>query len=218
VEETAQRTLAEAGANAVLSQVARIRVTRCFAFLDLCGFTDFVDANGDIEAMSELGQLRTTVREVAPLCGVRVDKWLGDGVMLVGVEVEPVVSAVVAIQRRFRQTARLPLRAGIAAGPVIIFEGDDYLGRAVNLAARLSDLAGPHQILASVPDDLPLPQWVEMGPAKTMTIKGFIDQVVVHSLGSTPDRGPDSLGDQLEKATTSVPPLTTVPRAGSVEK
>jgi class 3 adenylate cyclase len=30
---------------------------------------------------------------------------------------------------------------------VILFEGDDYIGRAVNLAARLCDEAVPHQLL-----------------------------------------------------------------------
>src|SRR5689334_9439809 len=65
----------------VLDPDARsFRVGRTFAFLDLCGFTDFVDAHGDDDAVDELRTLRATVREIAPLCGVRVDKWLGDGV------------------------------------------------------------------------------------------------------------------------------------------
>ena len=62
------------------------RVNRGFAFVDLCGFTDFVDTHGDAAGVAELGRLRSSVREVAPLCGVRVDKWLGDGAMLVGVD------------------------------------------------------------------------------------------------------------------------------------
>ena len=28
----------------------------------------------------------------------------------------------------------LPLRIGIASGPVILFEGDDFIGMAINLA------------------------------------------------------------------------------------
>ena len=43
----------------------------------------------------------------------------------------------------------LPLRAGLAAGRVILFEGDDYIGRPVNLAARLCDEAEPHQLLVT---------------------------------------------------------------------
>ena len=41
----------------------------------------------------------------------------------------------------------MPLRGGLAAGRVILFEGDDYIGRAVILAARLCDGANPHQLL-----------------------------------------------------------------------
>ena len=43
----------------------------------------------------------------------------------------------------------LPLRGGVAAGRVILFEGDDYIGRPVNLAARLCDEAEPHQLLVT---------------------------------------------------------------------
>src|SRR5436190_22268469 len=73
---------------------ATTRVTRTFAFIDLCGFTDFSDSHCDDAAVGELVNLRASVRAAAPLFGVRVDKWLGDGVMLVGVDVEPVVAAV----------------------------------------------------------------------------------------------------------------------------
>ena len=38
---------------------------------------------------------------------------------------------------------------GLAAGNVILFEGDDYTGGAVNLAARLCDLAQPLEVLAT---------------------------------------------------------------------
>src|SRR5712692_4297801 len=73
------------------------RVSRSFAFVDLCGFTDFVDLHGDDAAVAELRILRAGVREAAGAAGVRVDKWLGDGVMLVGVEPEPLVTAVLAL-------------------------------------------------------------------------------------------------------------------------
>src|SRR3979490_434475 len=99
---------------------ASMRVTRTFAFLDLCGFTDFVDVHGDEAAVEELSALRTTVRDVASRCGIRVDKWLGDGVMPVGVESQPLIEAVMAIEARTAGHSRLPLRAGVASGPVII--------------------------------------------------------------------------------------------------
>src|SRR6266508_934715 len=56
-----------------------MRVSRSFAFVDLCGFTRFTDAHGDEEAVAILTQFRASVREVASEYGVRVAKWLGAG-------------------------------------------------------------------------------------------------------------------------------------------
>lgn len=161
------------------------RVHRTFAFVDLCGFTDFVDAHGDDGAVQELQILRATVREVAPMFGVRVEKWLGDGLMLVGVDSEPLVGAALAIEQRHSKIGHLDLRGGIASGDVILLEGDDYIGRAVNLASRLCDIAGAGQILAAT-DDLELPEWVAAGEHEPVLVKGMAEKVPVVSL--SPDR------------------------------
>lgn len=127
-----------------------IRVDRTFAFIDLSGFTRFTDSQGDGEATELLKQFREAVRDAASTRGVRIAKWLGDGAMLVGVEPDPVVEAVVDIEQRIDESAAgLPLRGGISRGPVILFEGDDYIGHAVNIAARLCDEAAPREVLAT---------------------------------------------------------------------
>ena len=125
--------------SALVAGISPARVERGFAFVDLCNFTRFTDDHGDREAVALLSEFRH---------GVRIAKWLGDGAMLVGVENEPLVEAVVHLQNVITVQGVLPLRAGIAAGPVILFEGDDYIGNAVNLAAHLCDLAEPGQLLA----------------------------------------------------------------------
>lgn len=123
-------------------------VKRNFAFVDLCGFTSLTDEHGVGEAVIALSTFRSVVRERAGWRGVRVAKWLGDGAMLVATEPRPLVDAVLRMEQALDQRGcRLPLRAGIAGGRVILFEGDDYIGRAVNLAARLCDEAQPHQLL-----------------------------------------------------------------------
>src|SRR3954465_4051414 len=160
------------------------RVTRTFAFIDLCGFTDFSDSHGDDAAVGELVKLRASVRAAAPLFGVRVDKWLGDGVMLVGVDVEPVVAAVVAICNQMADVGELPMRAGVATGPVIILEGDDYVGRSVNTAARLCDRAEAGEILAPCAG-LTVPGWVEASPCPPLSGGGLSEPVDVVSLSAT---------------------------------
>ena len=133
------------------------RVERSFAFIDLSGFTAFTDSEGDDRAVAVLASFRSIVREVASARGVRIAKWLGDGAMLVCVEREPLMAAVVDIVRRISETDLLPLRAGVTAGPVILIDGDDYIGTAVNMASRLCDEANPNEVLAAaraVPDVL----------------------------------------------------------------
>jgi adenylate cyclase len=161
------------------------RVHRTFAFIDLCGFTDFVDEHGDHGAVAELQTLRAAVREVTPLFGVRVEKWLGDGLMLVGVESEPLVGAALAIEQRHARGGRLALRGGVASGDVILLEGDDYVGRAVNLASRLCDIAAPGSLLAAA-DDLELPEWVEATTHDPVCVKGMAGEVAVVTL--SPDQ------------------------------
>ncbi|HEX6236768.1 MAG TPA: adenylate/guanylate cyclase domain-containing protein [Acidimicrobiales bacterium] len=125
-------------------------VRRNFAFIDLCGFTALTDEHGVGEAVAALSTFRAVVRERAGWRGVRVAKWLGDGAMLVATEPRPLLDAVLRMEQALdARGCRLPLRAGIAAGRVILFEGDDYIGRPVNLAARLCDDAEPHQILVT---------------------------------------------------------------------
>lgn len=123
-------------------------VRRNFAFIDLCGFTSLTDEHGVGEAVAALSTFRAVVRERAGWRGVRVAKWLGDGAMLVAIEPRPLLDAVVRMEQALdARGCALPLRGGVAAGRVILFEGDDYIGRAVNLAARLCDEADPHQLL-----------------------------------------------------------------------
>lgn len=125
------------------------RVDRTFAFIDLSGFTAFTDAEGDGAAVRVAEEFRSTVRWVVARRGVRIAKFLGDGAMLVGVEPEQTVEAVVEIEARIhRSESPLPVRAGIARGLVLLIEGDDHIGAAVNLASRLCNMAEPQQILA----------------------------------------------------------------------
>jgi len=164
--------------------VTSTRVSRTFAFIDLCGFTDFADLHGDDVAVRELRVLRAAVREAAGAAGVRVDKWLGDGVMLVGVESRPLIAAVITLQALHDEAGQLPLRGGIASGQVILLDGDDYVGRAVNLAARLCDRAEPDQILAAADAARSLPPGVNATSFTSIHVKGFGRDVAVVALAN----------------------------------
>lgn len=127
--------------------MVHVRVVRTFAFLDLCGFTTYTEANGDQAAVAVLADLRALLRAETADHGVRVTKWLGDGAMLSGTEAPEVLRCCVHVREQLAAVSPLPLRGGIAEGPVIMFEGTDYIGGAVNVAARLCEHAQPNQLL-----------------------------------------------------------------------
>lgn len=149
-----------------------MRVERCFAFLDLCGFTAFTERFGDEQTVIVLASFRTRVREVAARRGVRVTKWLGDGAMLSSGDTTSVVSMVLELAMVPTEVP-LQIRAGLAQGPVIMFEGDDYIGRATNVAARMCDAAAPGQVLATPEVATGAPRWVSAGPALPYPAQGF---------------------------------------------
>ncbi len=154
-----------------------MRVERCFAFVDLCGFTAFTERHGDEHTVVVLARFRTLLREVAARRGVRVAKWLGDGAMLSSADSEAVVSMVLEVSRRTATNpdAGVPLllRAGLAQGAVIMFEGDDYIGRATNMASRLSDAAAPGQALCTREVASMAPRWAAVSEAQAYPAAGF---------------------------------------------
>lgn len=157
-----------------------MRVHRTFAFIDLGGFTQYTEVHGDQEAVWVLGLFRWHVREVTTRRSVRVAKWLGDGAMLVSVEERPLVEAVIEIEQRVDDgESPLLLRGGISSGDVILMEGDDYIGSAVNLAARLSQEAHSHEILATPEIAAFAPPWAEVEPMDPVELHGFLDPVKV---------------------------------------
>lgn len=158
-----------------------IAVARTFAFIDITGFTAYCDGYGEHAAIALLTRFRTIVRDVSARRGVRVAKWLGDGVMLVGVEEGPVVATVAEVVLRTGAIG-LDTHAGLAAGTVLLFEGDDYVGRPANLAARLCDAAEPGEILAAHIAE-PLPGWVTCKGEVNVSIAGVGDVEGVRSVG-----------------------------------
>nr|WP_315479096.1 adenylate/guanylate cyclase domain-containing protein [uncultured Rhodoferax sp.] len=124
-------------------------------FTDLHGSTAVFEALGNARATESVTQITTWIAQQCERHGGRLVKTLGDGVMVVFSEPDQAVAAVVDIQRlhhkktmRLPSDLRLPIRIGLAAGEVEMV-ADDCYGDAVNVASRLCDLCGPHQIWAS---------------------------------------------------------------------
>lgn len=146
-------------------------VTRTFCFVDLSGFTAYTRESGPDAAVEMLGDFRRVTRNVAAKRGVRVAKWLGDGAMIVSIESDPCACFAVDLVHRFADT-EIKVRAGLATGTALLFEGDDYIGEPVNLAARLSAAAGPGEVLGDIAVDV-LPSWITVRSGVKIDLRGI---------------------------------------------
>jgi adenylate cyclase len=122
-----------------------VELTVCFA--DLVEFTRL----GEEIAAEELGMVAGRLEEMATAVAeppVRLVKSIGDAVMLVSSEAEPMVAAALAlIAAAEAEGQQFPwLRAGLATGPTLPQSGD-YYGRAVNLASRVTGIARPGSVV-----------------------------------------------------------------------
>jgi adenylate cyclase len=161
-------------------------VDRAFAFVDLCGFTHFIATNGEHAALDTLARFRSLARDIAVRRGVLVAKWLGDGAMIVGVEVGPTLATAAELIGRY-DGSTLALRGGFAHGQALIMDGDDYIGRPTNLAARLCQAARPEELLAVGYPAASLPPWITVLGLRSVTLPGLGRVRRAQSLGLVPD-------------------------------
>jgi adenylate cyclase len=159
-------------------------VERAFAFLDLCGFTAFIATHGEHAAVDTLSRFRTLTRELTVRRGVRVGKWLGDGVMIIGVDIGPTIATAAELIARY-DGRPLALRGGVAHGKVLII--DDYIGRPANLAARLCQTARPGELLAVGYHASVLPTWITVHGTRSVTLRGIGRLSRVQQLGVAAD-------------------------------
>jgi class 3 adenylate cyclase len=127
--------------------------TVTFLYADLRGFTSLTELMGDAAAVRLINEYRGIVRgELARFEGSEV-KTEGDSVLAEFARATEAVRCSLAILERADARNALgstPLSIGIglhAGEPTAI--GTDYIGGAVNLAARLGQAAGPGELLVS---------------------------------------------------------------------
>jgi adenylate cyclase len=163
------------------------------AFVDLASYTPMTEAMGDEEAAGVLGRFAAIVREAVRAHDGHVVKQIGDAFMIVFPDARHAVPAVLDVERRSDAEPSFPaIRVGVNAGPVV-FQAGEYVGTTVNVAARLADAAGRHQVLvtASVRQaagDLP---GIAFRPAGTQRLKGLAEPLEVWEARATDaHRGP----------------------------
>jgi adenylate cyclase len=133
-------------------EVDGLAVETTLLFSDLAGFATWVLEAGDDRALALLRALGTVSE---PLIGAhrgRLVKRLGSGHMAAFRRPRDGLSAALAMIERSHRIVGAPddprLRIGLHVGTPQRVDGD-YLGRDVNIAARLAEAAAPGQILVS---------------------------------------------------------------------
>jgi adenylate cyclase len=156
-------------------------LVRAFAFIDLCGFVAYCDEVGAGTARRVLGEFREVIRGVSARRGVRVAKWMGDGVLLVGLSAPPVAATAVEIVTSVAHET-LTARAGLSVGRVLNMDGDDYIGRSINLSSRLCDLARAGEVLSDADSCHDLPEWICRRKVPFLEIKGIGERTDLSAL------------------------------------
>ena len=122
-------------------------VTATFVFADIAGFTALTETHGDEEAAALVADFTSAVRAELPAAGGSRVKSIGDAVMLAIPEPAAAVRLGLRIAGELMLRHGSPtVRVGMHHGQAVEQDGD-YLGAAVNLAARVSAEAAGGEVL-----------------------------------------------------------------------
>lgn len=144
------------------------------AFVDLSGYTSMTVERGDEAAATAADELRAIAEDCVRSVDGRLVKLLGDGVLLWFPDAAAAIRATLELVNRVATTADMPpAHAGIAAGRVVVRDGDIF-GQTVNLAARIASEAGPGEVVVEEGVVVALPRGTaDFAPIGRVELKGF---------------------------------------------
>ena len=129
--------------------------TMAILFTDIIGSTDFFKSYGNVAGRKMLQQHENIASETIKRFGGTIVKNLGDSVMAYFLDSQETVKSAIKIQKEFQQynekkdiRDQIHVRIGIHFGEGII-ENKDIFGDVVNVASKLTNLAGGDQIFIS---------------------------------------------------------------------
>jgi len=156
-------------------------------FADITGSTRLFETVGDVMARKIEREWLEQVRGILPEYEGRLVKTLGDEVMCVFGKADQAVLAASAIQAKVCAEPpagyEIALHVGVHCGPVIS-EAGDVFGDTVNIAAYLTAVAAPEQIVltGTTFDSLSDPLKIVVRPIFRTVLKGQTNDVVVYQV------------------------------------
>ena len=124
-----------------------------FLFADLASYTALTEVHGDEEAVRLVDDYCAAMRRLLPEHGAHEVKTIGDALLVRVPDADQAVRLGIRAAREIggAEHGFPSVRVGMHHGPAIERSGD-YFGRTVNIAARVSALAGAGEVL--VTDDV----------------------------------------------------------------
>jgi adenylate cyclase len=169
-------------------------ITATFMFADIAGFTALTEAHGDQEAARLVGDFCDAVDAELPAFGGTQVKTIGDALMLHIPDPGKAVLLGLRIAHDVLQGHGAPaVRVGMHHGPAIE-RGGDYIGSAVNIAARVSAAATGGEVLLTAQTAAAAPQvegvlYESRGRQTLRNLRDPVELVAAVRQGRTSDRG-----------------------------
>lgn len=118
------------------------------AFMDISGYTALTEERGDRAAAELASRMASIVQRTASAHDGEAMKWLGDGVMFRFRSAAGGVHGALEVVEATGSHGMPPAHVGMHTGAVVERDGDLF-GRTVNLASRISGVAGPGEVLCT---------------------------------------------------------------------
>jgi adenylate cyclase len=153
-------------------------------FVDLVGFTPLAQQLPMRELAALVDDFEARAFDVAIEQEGRVVKLIGDELMFVAPSAAAGCEIALTLAEGFRDRPGITPRGGVAVG-ALLMRGGDYYGPVVNLAARLAELAIPHEILVTPPVQREAQRTrapLTFAPAGRRLLKGFAEPLEVFAV------------------------------------
>jgi adenylate cyclase len=148
-------------------------------FVDLVGFTTLSREMSARELATLVERFEEAAHDVVTARGGRLVKLIGDEVMFVALDAAAACDIALALFEQFASDASVTPRGALATGELVT-RGGDYYGPVVNLAARVAQLAVPHELLVT-PEVVAhaAASGLRCEPAGKRMLKGFDEPVAL---------------------------------------
>jgi adenylate cyclase len=148
-------------------------------FVDVVGSTSLSQRLSLDEVGRAIAGFESVAADVVTSCGGRVIKFVGDEVMFRTETAGDACRVAIELVERFGDDPVLPgVRAGVAAGVVLVRDGDCF-GPVVNLAARAVKAAAPRKVVLASPGSFDPADDLRLVPLPPEDLAGFEDPVAL---------------------------------------